>query len=110
MAKRKIRKKREINDNICPLCKQDMQIRCTGYSQKPFVDGKKYAAICHTCWCVPKIWYYQSETDTFDGPYFDGDHLYTPEEMMEEGACDNIKEAKLCVKAVKASIKKNKKI
>lgn len=101
---KKPRKKKEINDTICPLCKQFMDVRCIGHSQDPFIDGKKYEAICHTCWAVPKIWYYIN--DSFDGPYFDGSHLHTPEELVQDGF--DIIEIKISIKAIKESIKKNK--
>ena len=78
------------DDNICPLCKQDMDVRCTGYSKQPFIDGKKYESICHTCWCVPK----------------DDGSLCTPKELIEDGF--DIKDAKTSIKAIKKSIIKYK--
>lgn len=104
MAKK--RRRKELDDNICPLCKCDMAVRCTGHSRQPFVDGKKYEAICHTCWAVPKTWYYIEETDSFDGPYFDFDHLYTAEELAKDGF--DLKAAKTSLKAIKTSINKYK--
>ena len=86
----KTRRKKEIDDNICPICKYEMFVRCTGYSKQPFVNGKKYEAICHTCWATLK----------------NNGELYTPEELVEDGF--DIKQAKASVKAIKISIKKYK--
>jgi hypothetical protein len=67
-----------------------MAVRCTYYSKHPFIDGKKYEAICHTCWCVPK----------------DDGNLYTPQELAEDGF--DIRAAKTSIKAIKKSVLKYK--
>jgi hypothetical protein len=91
--------KNQINDDICPICKQYMAVRCTGYSKQPFINGKKYEVICHTCWAATKSWSYTEEKSLENC-------LYTANELEEDGF--DIKEAKISIKAIKTSIKKLK--
>lgn len=88
--------KNQVNDNICPICKQYMSVRCTGYSKQPFINGKKYEAICHTCWAATKSWNYNDEKSLEK-------YLYTAQELAEDGF--DIKDAKTSLKAIKLSLK-----
>lgn len=88
--------KNQVNDNICPICKQYMSVRCTGYSKQPFINGKKYESICHTCWAATKSWNYNGEKSLEKC-------LYTAQELAEDGF--DIKDAKASLKAIKLSLK-----
>jgi hypothetical protein len=95
------------NDNKCPLCGQKMDLWTPAHKSVPFVDKKTYPRICFTCFFVPKI---VEQTYTTDGrvleevelPY-SCQSLCTPKELHDSGAADSLKQAKMCVEAVKAA-------
>jgi hypothetical protein len=100
------------NSDYCPICGEFMDVLCSGHRSKPFVDGRKYDAICFVCFNVPKTWYVKlgkaedGSEDVWEGPFFDWKHLNTAEELVSDGSTDDLKRARKSVKAVKAQIKK----
>lgn len=105
------RPRKRADDNICPICGQFMNVRCVGHRESPFVDGKTYDSICFLCFSIPKTFVItkaEDGADVWNGPFFDKNHLFTPEEMVQEGIADDIKTAKISYKALVKSIKKSK--
>jgi hypothetical protein len=106
--------RQKADSDNCPICGQYITTRCVGHREKPFVDGNKYSVMCFTCFSIPKTWtvIYGKPTDgsedVWNGPFFDGDHLHTPQELLNEGIVDNIKIAKISYKALVQKIKKAK--
>jgi hypothetical protein len=107
-------KKIKADGDNCPICGQFITTRCVGHREKPFVDGNKYQAICFTCFSIPKTWIVKygassdGSDDVWEGPFFDGDHLNTPQELLTEGVVDDIRVAKISYKALVQRIKKAK--
>lgn len=97
----------------CPICGQWMDLEITSCRRTPFIDGKTYPKMCFGCFNVPfrEIQLYNDD-DTIKetlGPFFDHKHLHKAEEMVEWDMCAKLKEAQICVKAVRAKCKGMKK-
>jgi hypothetical protein len=107
-------KNTEVN---CPICGEFIEVACTGHSNKslPFVDGRTYPVICFICFSVPKVWeiiYGEAKDgsqDIYDGPFYDHKHLYSAQELIENGITNDFKLAKKSVVAVKKKISEAKK-
>ena len=68
----------------CPICGCDPKALTRCFSHEPFIDGRTYDFICHTCACVPKKWEYK------DGEMIVFEHqspsrLNTVEDMVSDG-------------------------
>lgn len=88
----------------CPLCGQYMDVICSGYRFKPFIDGQCYEYICHCCHTIPCAARFDKDTwHTYD---FSDKELHTVEELVSQGFEE--KEAKISLKALKAAMKKHK--
>lgn len=97
-----------LADDLCPICGQEMLVYCSGYRHHPFVDGKKYEAICQLCGEVPKMAYCDDQGTTWFYKEFDPQQLCSLEELMSGGWTKE--ECKISLDAVKASIRKNLKL
>jgi hypothetical protein len=90
-----------------------MEIICSGHSSVPFIDGRKYPEICFVCFNIPKIWEItpsdNGSEDTWEGPFYDHKHLFTAEELIEDGVAEDIRRAKKSITAVKKRIAAAKK-
>jgi hypothetical protein len=95
----------------CPICKQEIEILCSGHGDAPFVDGRKYDRMCFICFHVPKIWEItlgeaeDGSEDIWDGPFFDTKHLFNATELVEEGVTDIRARAQKSVTAVRKKCK-----
>src|SRR5688572_15324741 len=87
------------NDDHCPLCGDLMEVRVLGFHSTPFVDGRKYDAICFPCSDVPKTTWDEHSTRGF----LDPNCLHTVEEMISDGW--SREEAKRSLKAVQRAIR-----
>ena len=106
------RRRRETNEELCPICGQYMDVRCIGHRNKPFVDGNTYESICFICFSIPRTFYVtrgkaeDGSEDIWEGPFFDSYHLWTPEQLVkEEFITESLKAAKISHKALMNKIK-----
>jgi len=98
-----------MNDDICPICDQEMYAFATYYAEHPFIDGRKYPKICHTCFCVPKMYHYNNINEkliVYES--WSPTRLHTPESLMEDAGFPKANCAK-SIKAIKKSIKRKTK-
>jgi hypothetical protein len=86
------------NDDICPICKEYIDIIVSGFKDEPFINGKKYENICFVCACVPKNSFVIIPVEKHKD-----NALNTVEEMVAEGF--NKKRAEISVKCVKKILK-----
>lgn len=107
-------------EGTCQICGIEYEAFTSAYSDSPFIDGKKYAEICHCCSCVPKMWELKKNYD--DGyavhkeyllvyEEWDMNRLHSVASLMEDGGWDK-PDAERSVRAVKravAAAKKRKK-
>jgi len=72
-------------DDYCQVCGVELQAFVRSFDSHPFIDGRTYSVICWTCACVPKYWYIDGNDQVviLDNP--DPDHLYTLQEMLDDG-------------------------
>jgi len=72
-------------DDYCQVCGAEIQAFVRSFESYPFVDGRNYDLVCWTCACVIKYWYINDagEVITLERP--DPDHLYSVQEMIEDG-------------------------
>jgi len=75
----------------------------------PFVDKKNYAAMCFTCFFVPKIAEQRyakdgSLEDEVELPY-SCENLSTPKELLDSGAAESLRQAKASAEGVAAACK-----
>jgi hypothetical protein len=82
-----------------------MDVICSGYRYKPFVNGRCYDYICQGCHETPCLGRLDEQDVWISYEY--GKELHTVEELMSFGW--EKKEAVRHIKAVKAAIKKKKK-
>lgn len=98
-----------VKDYKCPLCGQYMDFIVVSHKNKPFIDGKLYPKMCFGCFHVPQDYLTTYSPDgtieSFEGPFYSHRKLQTPEELLESGSVDDIRQAKKCVEAVKRSIR-----
>ncbi len=94
----------------CDVCGQKTDIYTKAHKNHPFVDGRNYDKVCFCCFNVPRT---SEQTYKKDGMIRDHvefdyspDYLHTPRELTDEGCCDTMKEAKVCVAAVTKLIDK----
>lgn len=85
------------NENECPICGEYIQIASSGYLNHPFVDGKKYDAICLCCASTLK------GSFTIAGPK-NPPELHSLQEMIEDGF--DKKNAEKSLKLIKKALKK----
>jgi hypothetical protein len=93
------------DDGICPICGEIIQVRCTGVKRKPFVDGRRYEAICDCCFAVPKLVEYDASQGWISYDY-NNPALYEVAELVKEGW--DKESATRSYKAVKKLLKKHK--
>ena len=96
-----------MSEYFGPICDQDLYALDRRFNKSPFIDGRKYHAICWTCGNVPKDYEWDEEKEeltVFDE--FDPKRLFTVEEMMSDGF--EREESRISIRAVKASIRKSK--
>lgn len=98
---------------VCDICKQKTDIYTKVHKSIPFVDGRNYEKVCFGCFNVPRT---IKQTYSSDGCLKDHDELdYSPnslhsaKELTNEGCCDTLKEAKICLEAVSKLCSKAKK-
>jgi len=86
-----------------------MDLVAVTYRNHPYIDGVTYPRMCFGCAHVPKdrIQKYDEQGNVAEeiGPLFSYKHLYTPEELVHQGTCGSLAEAKRCVRAVKIRLK-----
>jgi hypothetical protein len=95
-----------VSEYFCTICKQDLYALDKRFNKHPFIDGRKYHAICWTCGNVPKNYEWDEEKEeltVFDE--FDPKRLFTVDEMMSDGF--GREESRISIRAVKASIRKS---
>lgn len=107
------RHKKHRDDGICPICKCEMDVIVSAYKDYPFIDGRKYQAICFVCASVPKTW---ENVKNYDDGFcihkeyllvfetFDPKRLCSIGEMMEDGF--GKVESEKSIRAVKAAIRR----
>jgi len=96
-----------VSEYFCPICDQDLYALDRRFNKSPFVDGRKYHAICWTCGNVPKNYEWDEEKEeltVFDE--FNPKRLFTVDEMMSDGF--EREESRISIRAVKAAIRKAK--
>jgi hypothetical protein len=75
------------------------------HKTKPFVDGKCYPKMCFGCFQTPKEYKltYSAEgsVENQEGPFYSHRILKTPEELFNDGAVENLRQAQKCVESVK---------
>lgn len=95
--------------DLCPICGQFMDLYCAAHRNKPFVDDQCYPKICFGCYWVPKTMeqIYNEDGSILEEKELEFSHrnLNTPEELFQQGTCESLKEARLCVRSVKAACK-----
>jgi hypothetical protein len=95
---------KSMSDEFCNVCGEEAEVRCTGHTSAPFVDGKKYPLLCQYCLEVPKMWAYYEETGIVCYNEMDPKRLCTVDEMLENFS--NINRIKKSIASVKRIIKK----
>jgi len=89
----------------CPICGQYMDFIVLSHKTKPFVDGKCYPKMCFGCFQTPQEYKitYSSEgsVQNQEGPFYSHRILKTPEELFNDGAVENLRQAQKCVEGVK---------
>jgi len=99
------------NNCVCSICGQQMDLIVLSHKNKPFVDGNCYPKICFGCFQVPKQFIDSYDQEGFltsqEGPFYSYKVLHSPQELVDIGSADNLKQAKICVRAVKEAIKKS---
>ena len=65
--------------------------------------------MCFGCFNVPieEIQHHNADGSlkSTEGPFWDHKHLHTADELVEQQSCDNLAEARKCLRGVKAAIK-----
>lgn len=92
------------SEDECPICGQPIDVACKGYCEKPFLDGRRYEAICFCCSEVPLVWHRDEEAQMWRFRW-DPTQLQELEDMIADGF--DKKRSAICIKAVRASIKKH---
>jgi hypothetical protein len=92
-------------DGYCRICGSLCEVICSGHRNKPFVDGKNYAQLCHLCYSVPKIC--ELKDEKWEIYTLEDQKLHTANELIEDG-WDQADVSK-SIKAVRAAIKRSKK-
>lgn len=100
---------KQKDPNICPLCGEFIEVRCTGFAENPFIDSQTYSVICQYCFEVPKMYEFSEEEKEFlYFKEFDPRRLHTVEEMASQGFDKKL--AAHSIKSVKSSIKRHLKV
>jgi hypothetical protein len=89
----------------CPICGRELFCFASAYAHQPFIDGKKYEAMCQLCYEVPKMAVCDENGRTLFYTEFDPQQLCSVEELMAGGWTKD--ECKQSLDAVKASIRKH---
>ena len=90
---------------LCEICQQVPEA-IVRYDTTPFIDGKNYELVCHTCSRVPRSWEYGDDGDIIYYGYLDHTRLATVDVLVKEG-WDS--EVALCsINAVKKAVKNMK--
>jgi hypothetical protein len=75
-----------------------MEIIVVSCKNSHFIDDKTYPRMCFGCFHVPAnyIQYYKKsgEVDYEEGPFWDHKHLNNAKELVRDGACDNLSQAR----------------
>ena len=85
-----------------------MDLIITSCRNDPFVDDKFYDRMCFGCFHTPKgeiVTYTPAGEVEETTPVWDHKHLYTAQELVDQGSCESLAEARKCVRSVKAAIK-----
>lgn len=111
MSKKKVPEIKESRVK-CPMCGQKMDMYTTVHKNVPFVDNKTYARLCFTCYFVPTVLEQKYDkngnvSEELEVPY-SFKNLSSPKDLYESGAADTLKQAKICVEAVKNACLKAK--
>ena len=111
--KKKISLKKKTE--LCPICKQSMDLCVISHKNKPFVDNNIYPKMCFTCFSTPKIFKQKYDKNGYiieEIPLdYSHENLHSPEELFNEGSADTLLCANRCVRAIKELIvRKDKKI
>ena len=69
------------SDDFCPICNESIEVRCSGHSRKPFVDGKKYAVICQYCFETPMVGEYDEKANKYIAYEMTPNKINTPESL-----------------------------
>lgn len=89
----------------CSICGQKTDIFTNSHRKNTFVDGRNYETVCFTCYFVPKIVHQKYNSDGSiledDQLSYSCENLHEAKDLYQSGSCDNIKQAKICVEAVK---------
>ena len=89
----------------CPICGQYMDFIVVSHRSKPFIDGKLYPKMCFGCFHTPQEYtttYTQDgSVDNQEGPFYSHRMLKTPQELFNDGAVENLRQAQKCVDGVK---------
>lgn len=88
--------------DCCPICGHHPEAITKCFATEPFLDGRLYDFICHTCACVPKMWeIIDGEIITYE--FQSADRLNTVEHMVSDGW--TAERAEISIKAVQRLLK-----
>ena len=98
-----------MSDEYCQVCGQHCDgIYITSHRNTPFIDGKTYKKMCFGCFWTPVEYIQHYDRDgkieSEEGPFYDHEHLATPEELANNSTTSSLEEAQICVRAVKKAI------
>lgn len=89
---------------ICDVCGQKTDVYTGAHRKAPFVDGKNYAAVCFTCYFVPKTTEQEYGKDgglvEERGVPYSPLNLNAARDLLDQGAADTLSYAQKCVEAV----------
>ena len=67
----------------CEICgDSDLEVVVSAHSREPFIDGRTYDVICHTCYAVPRSWKYDKVSEEVIST---STRLSTVIELVEDG-------------------------
>lgn len=90
-------------DDDCQICGQFVETIVRFHAEEPFVDGRCYNFICHTCASIPRTWASDSNGEMIWYGTKSPDRLASVEDMVTDGWTK--KEAEISIKAVKKLLK-----
>jgi hypothetical protein len=90
---------------LCAICQQVPEA-IVRHDTIPFIDGKNYELICHTCSRVPRSWEYNTNGEIIFYGYMDHTRLATVDILVQEGWDAQV--ALCSINAVKKAIKNMK--
>lgn len=87
----------------CPICGEFIEVIVRLHAHDPFVDGRCYDMICHTCFVVPMTWEYDKDGEVIWHGTKSPNRLASVAHLMSEGW--EKAEAERSIKAVKRLLK-----